>query len=118
KGLDTVGLDVRDEHQATKLAKALLDWDHLSSNKGKVGELAQRAGVNVSDISGWLDFVQSHSSRRLANAVVNWRESMSPERAVDKAIVDVYRDAVDATLKRPDQLARARRRTRGPRRLK
>lgn len=114
KGLDVLGLNVRNEDQAAELADALLAWDvQLGSTGDAVGELSKRAGLERSNPYTWSEFVTSMPSRRLANTIVNWRDSMSTQPGVEKAIVGLYRDAVDATLTRPVRLeSQARRRPR------
>jgi hypothetical protein len=109
KGLDTIGVSLKGDAQARKIAEALYRWDHAPGPDGTVGRLSKRAGIEISDVTGWHNFVKEMPSRRLASTVLNWRDSVGPERIIDKALVEVYRTAVDATLTRPKRIARVRR---------
>jgi hypothetical protein len=100
--IETLGVEIRSDEHEESLAHALRDWNTrlLVIDRPGPGELAERAGLRENTPTGWRQYLKSIGGYRLGRNVLGWRSALSADRQMDKAIVNAYRDGVEAGLQR------------------
>jgi cellulose synthase operon protein C len=98
-GLQTLGLELREENQIALLAQALTEWDKRPTIRGKSGELAARAGIGTdSQEDTWRQFLMSRSATDVSRRILNWRAELPHDQDIDAALTKIYCSNVDAAL--------------------
>jgi hypothetical protein len=98
QAIEVLGVEPTNERDADRLARALADWDDKLKVSTGVSELAQRAGIRGRQANNWRGLVSSGVGRELSTNIINWRAELSPDRDVDKALIEFYRFAVEDAL--------------------